>query len=86
MKKASIRDYGLLIVAIFCACFAFSLLFPGSSWWIFPAALSLNGAMCVGHGVTIIRRMRILMGLFFCILGGVQLGIVTLAIIRAGQS
>jgi hypothetical protein len=78
--KATARDYVLLVFALGCVCFALSRLLPGYLWLI-PAAIALNGAMCVAHGVTIIRRLRLPMGIFFCLLGGFQLGILTMIII-----
>jgi len=77
--KARRRDYLKLLAAFICASSALSLIFSGF-WWTFAAALLLNGAMCVAHGVTILRRLRVIMGLFFCLLGGVQLGILAMAI------
>jgi hypothetical protein len=78
--KATARDYVLLVFAVVCACVALSRILPGYLW-IIPTAIALNGGLCVAHGVAIIRRLRLAMGIFFCLLGGFQLGIVTMIII-----
>jgi hypothetical protein len=66
---------GLLLLAIACLGAALYVVFP-SGPWLYPAALSINGAACVAHGITLNFRLSFLTGFFFSILGGIQLGIV----------
>jgi hypothetical protein len=77
--NARLRDYGLLACAFACYCFVFSRIFPG--WfWLLLAGIGLNGALCLAHGVNIVGKFRLPMGLFFSLLGAIQLGIVTMII------
>ena len=66
---------GLFLLAIACLGAALCIVFPQGPW-ILPAALSLNGAGCVSHGIGLNFRFRFLSGFLFSVLGGIQLGIV----------
>jgi hypothetical protein len=46
--------------------------------WLLPAALSINGAACIAHGICIISQLRVLTGFLFSVIGGFQLGLVLL--------
>ncbi len=66
---------GLLLLAIACLGAALYVVFHNGPW-LYPAALSINGAACVSHGISLNFRLRFLSGFLFSILGGIQLGIV----------
>ena len=73
------RDYALLVCAFASYCFVFSRIYPG--WfWLLLAGIGLNGALCLAHGVNIVGKFRLPTGLFFSLLGAIQLGIVTMII------
>jgi hypothetical protein len=69
------RQSGLLLLALICLGLALWLVFPSGPWFL-PAALSINGAACVAHGISLNNRLHLLGGFLFSILGGFQLGLV----------
>jgi hypothetical protein len=77
-----VRQTAYTSMAICCVGIALWLVFPHGPW-LLPAALSINGSACVAHGISLNFRLRMLTGFLFCVLGGVQLGIV---LILAGFS
>ena len=84
MMAVFLRRYGILLLALCVFGFALWIVFPSTNW-ILPAALSINGAACVAHGVAVTRRLRILTGFLFSILGGFQLGLVLLAAMQVNS-
>lgn len=66
---------GLFLLAIACLGAALYIVFPNGPW-IYPAALSFNGAACVAHGISLNFRLKFFTGFLFSIIGGIQLGIV----------
>jgi hypothetical protein len=79
---AFVRRYGMLLLSLGFLGLALWLVFPSSNW-LLAAALSINGAACVAHGVAVTRHFRLLTGFFFSILGGFQLGLVLVAALQA---
>jgi hypothetical protein len=85
-RQAMTRVMGqtaLTSLAICCVGLALWLVFPHGPW-LFPAALSINGSACVAHGIAMNFRLRLLTGFLFCVIGGVQLGIVLILAGLAG--
>jgi hypothetical protein len=79
----STRQITLVLLAIICLGAALVLALPNGPW-LYPAALSLNGAACVAHGVRLTSKLRVLSGFGFSVLGGMQLGLVLIMAIQAG--
>lgn len=72
-----VRDAAFVAVGILFLGIALWVVFPDGTWF-FPAALSLCGAACVAHGLAIMKKLQLLTGFMFSIMGGFQLGIVLL--------
>ena len=81
LMTARPRDYGVLIIAFIIACAALGLVFSGFDW-ILAGGFSINGAVCIAHGASHIRKRRFLWGFVFTLVGGFQVGLVTSAIIE----
>ena len=74
------RDYGLLLAALVLACAALRAALPDGDWML-AAAFATNGAFCIAHGASHIRRRHIFWGFIFTLMGGFQVGLVTSALI-----
>lgn len=79
----ALRKAFFVVLAAFCLGLALLTVFP-SGPWLYPAALSINGAACVAHGILLTTQFRVLSGFCFSVLGGMQLGLVLILASVAG--
>jgi hypothetical protein len=71
----ALQRCALTLLALICLGVALSMILPNGPWFL-PAALSINGSACVAHGIGLNLRVKMISGFLFCVLGGIQLGIV----------
>ena len=83
LMERQLRRGAAVAITLLCLLLTLDIFFPSGSW-VFPAALSINGAACIAHGVCIIAQLRVLSGFLFSVLGGFQLGLVLLMVAQLG--